>query len=80
MCTREGIIYFKFRIMVKLLLGEFTFLDPVIDGEYKCIVNKVDKVVEFDDEDLACKCGEDMLDLYESYLVLPTYKGEVVYE
>tara|TARA_Y100000389_G_C17247206_1_gene406191 strand:+ start:290 stop:493 length:204 start_codon:yes stop_codon:yes gene_type:complete len=67
--------------MVKLLLGEFTFLDPVIDGEHKCIINKVEKVVEFDCEDLACKSGEDMLELgYESYLVLPTYKGEVVYE
>ena len=66
--------------MAKLLLGEFTFLDPQIDGEHKCIVHKVDKEIEFNNEDIACEVGEMMLSQYEGYLVLPTYQGEVEYE
>lgn len=66
--------------MAKLLLGEFTFLDPQIDGEHKCIVVSVDAVLDCPDTDLAEEIGEKLLDTYESYLVLPTYNGKLEYQ
>lgn len=70
----------KQKAMVKLLVGDFTFFDPQIDGEHKCIVNRVDGVLTCFSEDLANECGEDMLKYYESYLVLPSYTGEIEYD
>ena len=66
--------------MVKLLLGEFTFLDPQIDGEHKAIIHRIDEVIEYPNEDIAMKTGEELLDFYESYLVLGSYGGELEYD
>jgi hypothetical protein len=63
--------------MVKLLLGNFTFLDEEIDGKLKCIIHIIDGVIYCNSEDQAYEIGENLLEYYESYLVLPTYKGEI---
>ncbi len=66
--------------MVKLLVGDFTFLDPQIDGEHKCIINQIDDIITCPNEDIASETGEELLDFYESYLVIPSYSGEIEYE
>jgi len=66
--------------MVKLLLGEFIFLDPQIDGEHKAIINRIDEVIECPNEDIASERGEELLDFYDSYLVLGSYGGELEYD
>lgn len=60
-----------------LLLGDFTFLDPQIDGEQKCIIHKIYSSSKFESEDEASEKGEELLDIFTSYLVLPTYGGEI---
>jgi len=63
---------------ITLLLGDFTFLDPKLDGEHKCIINCLDEVMAcFDTIDEAESMGEGLLELHESYLVLNSYKGSV---
>jgi len=66
--------------MVKLLVGDFTFLDPQIDGEHKAIINEVCAVLDCTNTDIAEEIGEKLLDTYESYLVLPTYNGKLEYQ
>ena len=65
---------------VKLLVGDFTFLDRQIDGEHKTIINDVSGVFTCLNEESALELGENMLEFFESYLVLPTYTGEIEYE
>jgi hypothetical protein len=64
----------------KVLVGDFTFLDPQIDGEHKCIINEVQGVLTCTNEDIANETGEKLLEMYESYLVLPSYGGEIEYD
>jgi hypothetical protein len=66
--------------MAKLLLGQITFFDPQIDGEHKAIIHRIDEVIEYPNEDIAMENGEELLDFYESYLVLGTYTGELEYD
>ena len=70
----------KQKAMVKLLVGDFTFFDPQIDGEHKCQINRVDNVLDCANSELAEEIGENLLDTYESYLVLPTYTGRLDYQ
>ena len=65
---------------VKLLVGDFTFLDSQIDGVHKCIINQIDDVITCPNEDIANETGEELLEFYESYLVIPSYQGEIEYE
>ena len=62
---------------VKLLMGQFSFLEEEIDGVFKAIIHTIDAVFEYDTEDEACEAGENMLSDYESYLVPASYKGEI---
>lgn len=61
---------------VHVLLGDFIFYDEDIDNDYKCFINCIDEIVEID-EDLAEEFCEEMLDTYESYLILEMYKGKI---
>jgi len=63
--------------MVRLLLGEFTFLDEQNDGEYKAIIHRIDKVINCENEDKASELGDEMLDEFESYLVPTSYNGKI---
>ncbi len=65
---------------VKLLVGNFTFLDPQIDGEDKTIIHEILGVFECRDEDHASEMGEELLEEFESYLVPSVYGGEIIYE
>ncbi len=62
---------------VKLLMGQFSFLEEEIDGVFKAIIHTIYAVFEYDTEDEACEAGENMLSDYESYLVPASYKGEI---
>ena len=62
---------------VKLLMGQFSFLEESIDGVYKAIVHTIDGVFEYDTIDEAEENGEAMLSDFESYLVPASYKGEI---
>lgn len=62
----------------KVIVGNITFLDPQIDGEHKAIINEVGGIYHIVGEDKANQVGEDMLKYFDSYLVLPSYKGEIV--
>ena len=63
---------------VKLILGDITFLDIQIDGEYKAIINRIDEVIECKDYDDAEIQGENALDNCESYLIPTHYGHEIV--
>lgn len=63
--------------MIYLMLGDFTFLDERIDGEYKAIINRVDEVRTFNTIDEAEEFGEEQLDNFESYLVPQAYNGVI---
>jgi hypothetical protein len=63
--------------MVRLLLGEFSFLDEQNDGEYKAIIHRIDKVINCENEDKASELGDEMLDEFESYLVPTSYNGKI---
>ena len=62
----------------KVIVGNITFLDPQIDGEHKAIINEVGGIYHIVGEDKANKVGEDMLKYFDSYMVLPSYKGEII--
>ncbi len=60
-----------------MILGDITFLDPIIDGEHKAIINRIDEIKVFVTVEQAEKYGEEQLDNFESYLVPQSYKGEI---
>ncbi len=62
---------------VKLLMGQFSFLEENIDGVFKAIIHQINGVFECDTIDEAEELGEAMLSDYESYLVPASYKGEI---
>lgn len=59
---------------VHVLLGDFTFYEEQFDGIYKCIIHRIDEVVEIDEETAEEFC-EESLDTYESYLIPEMYNG-----
>lgn len=63
--------------MIYLMLGDFTFLDPMIDGEHKAIINRIDEIKTFNTVDEAEEYGEEQLDNFESYLVPQAYNGVI---
>ncbi len=65
-------------VSCKVIVGDITFLDPQIDGEHKAIINQVGGIYYIVGEDKANQVGEEMLKYFDSYMVLPSYKGEVV--
>ena len=65
-------------VSCKVIVGNITFLDPQIDGEHKAIINEVGGIYHIIGEDKANQVGEDMLKYFDSYMVLPSYKGEIV--
>lgn len=77
-----------------LLLGNFTFhhfsdeeLETHFGGKDQvespdkpmCLVHELNRMIECDSEDEAGDKGEKLLNEYESYLVIPTYKGKIAF-
>lgn len=60
-----------------VMLGDFTFLDPIQDGEHKVIINRIDEVKAFVTIEQAEKYGEEQLDNFEGYLVPQSYNGKI---
>lgn len=67
-----------YEVSCKVIVGNITFLDPQIDGEHKAIINEVGGIYHIVGEDKANEVGEHMLKYFDSYMVLPSYKGEIV--
>ena len=63
--------------MIYLMLGDFTFLDPIIDGEHKAIINRIDEIKTFKTVEEAEQYGEESLDEFESYLIPQVYQGVI---
>ena len=72
---------------VLLILGNITFnhfyekelklfSDP--EGE-KALVHRVDAIIMCDSEDDAAKIGDDMVSMFDSYLIPESFSGEIVY-
>ena len=59
------------------MLGDFTFLDPIIDGEHKAIINRIDEIKTFKTVEEAGQYGEESLDEFESYLIPQVYQGVI---
>ena len=59
---------------VHVLLGVFTFYEEQFDGVYKCIIHRIDEIVEIEEE-TAEKFCEDSLNTYEAYLIPEMYNG-----
>jgi len=82
-CTQDAreimveALYPLFYPSVYLMLGDFTFLDPIIDGEHKAIINRIDEIKVFITVEQAEKYGEEQLDNFESYLVPQAYNGVI---
>jgi hypothetical protein len=64
--------------MVEVIFGDITFLETEMDGMYKAIINRIDKIEKYDMDDLDYKC-EEGLKTYESYLIPSEYKGEIIF-
>lgn len=82
-CTQDAreimveALYPLFYPSVYLMLGNITFLDPIIDGEHKAIINRIDEIKVFVTVEQAEKYGEEQLDNFESYLVPQAYNGVI---
>ena len=63
--------------MIYLMLGDFTFLDPIVDGKNETIINRIDEIKTFNTVDEALEYGEEQLDNFESYLVPQAYNGVI---
>ena len=63
--------------MTYLMLGDFTFLDPILDGEHKAIINRIDEIKTFKTVEEAEQYGEESLDEFESYLIPQVYQGVI---
>ena len=59
---------------VHVLLGDFTFYKEEFDGIYKCVIHRIDEIMEIDKEKVDDFC-EESLDTYESYFVPEIYGG-----
>ena len=59
------------------MLGDFTFLDPILDGEHKAIINRIDEIKTFKTVEEAEQYGEESLDEFESYLIPQVYQGVI---
>ena len=68
-------LYPKFYV----LLGLFTFLEELVDGEYKAIIHEINDIKSFDTSDEACEYGETILSIggADSYLVPQIYGGAI---
>ena len=64
---------------VKVLLGDMTFFDEVVDGKNEAIVHRI-KRVEMIEEHLLDDFCEEMLNEFECYLVPEEYTGKIIYE
>ena len=73
---------------ILLILGNITFhhfnenelklfSDP--EGE-KALVHHVDAIIMCESEDDAAKIGDDMVNMFDSYLIPESFSGEIVYE
>lgn len=77
-----------------LLLGNFTFhhfsdeelkkhfggVDHVEGFDQKCLIHRLDDIKVFENEEQASIEGEELLNNFESYLVIPTFNGEIRFE
>lgn len=60
--------------IIKLILGDITFLDEQIDGESKAIINSIDNIIYCESTDEAEIIGENSLNVSESYLIPSLYQ------
>ena len=64
---------------VKVLLGDMTFFDEVVDGRNEAVVHKIRKIALVELKDLDSFC-ENSLNEFESYLIPCEYSGKITYE
>ncbi len=69
-----------------LIVGNITFEGLIGEEGTKAIVHEIHGIIDFehahtqDAIDTANRTGEDLVNLFDGYIVLQSYKGEIVYE
>jgi len=83
-CTQDAreimveALYPLYYPLIYVMLGHMTFLDPVLDGEHKAIIHRIDEIKGFYHLVEAEQYGEDSLHTKcESYLIPQAYNGVI---